>query len=242
MEYSIDIELDLEEDEVIEKAKQSLTKPSDFGHWGNKDMFITWGFAGIDLCRGASLTDESNFKAFQNIVDNETMSDDFMVEGYNHWAVGHIDRFTVRVLNDEEKGVRYDNISDSFKLTLGIHEMLSEYPLIDEELYIEMDHFKKIDFLTEYAYVIPDMIDKSESGWEEKIILSLSDLDVEFCLDEDICPDDDQLLFAAHFANLINMDKREEWVDWCKNQDMAIPESLKKKEIEGQMRLELDND
>ena len=32
--------------ENIEKyAKQATTMPEDFGYWGNKDMFDTWGFA-----------------------------------------------------------------------------------------------------------------------------------------------------------------------------------------------------
>lgn len=89
--------------DIVELAKKSTTYPSDFGWYGRQDMFITWGWAGVDMHRDSNILDTSNFNSVIETLKEEFEGDEFDenfdVVGLRHWAVGHADRLTVRVVD-----------------------------------------------------------------------------------------------------------------------------------------------
>jgi len=242
------LELEYSEEEVIDKAKQSLEKPDDFAYWGDSDMFKTWGFAGIDYSRGDDTINESNFSTFHDVVfslrdqyELEFDDLDFSTESFNHWAVGSVDRYIVKVLSDDSGGVvSFNNITDAFKAVLMIHSMLEDYPILDDNDYEERSHQYIVDFLFDEC---PSMIDMGREDSIYKMIDSMNDCGIEICLDEDLYPSVDDLITAAHFSGLINEEFKENWIDWCLDNDLPIPDLLTvRKEIDGQIGLfEEDN-
>jgi hypothetical protein len=59
---------------------------------------------------------------------------DLVFERHSHWAVGHIDGFSIRVFRDD------GNITDAFKEFCRIKEKLDEYPILDEQDYSEREY------------------------------------------------------------------------------------------------------
>lgn len=57
---------------------------------------------------------------------------DVVFESHTHWAVGHIDGFSIRVFKNGE-------ITDAFKKCHQLYEKLAGYPTLDEEHYSEME-------------------------------------------------------------------------------------------------------
>ena len=58
----------------------------------------------------------------------ETENPDVVFESHSHWAVGHVDGFSVRVYLDGA-------ITDAFRTYHGLTERLAEYPILDASDY-----------------------------------------------------------------------------------------------------------
>jgi len=142
--------------ENIEKyAKQATTMPEDFGYWGNKDMFDTWGFANIDQSRDSDVLEKANFK----YITEELIGlypEDFRIESYAHWAVGNVDRLVCRVYEDDtDKKV----IASSFYLAMEWLDKLDDYPVADEDTYNKMIDDDNIDSIDFWNYLNPGYVD-----------------------------------------------------------------------------------
>lgn len=123
---------------LIKCAGEAIKKPEDFGYWGSEDTFVTWGFCGIDKHRDSEALQRSNFKVISADLI-EKYPDDFRIETYRHWAVGSIDRLLCRVLKNKEDGIVIDNITDAFKSAMLWQDKLQEYPVADEDDYMELE-------------------------------------------------------------------------------------------------------
>ena len=123
---------------LIKCASDAIKEPEDFGYWGPKDTFVTWGFCGFDKHRDSEAIDRSNFRVIsENLM--EKYPNDFRIETYSHWAVGSVDRLLCRVLKDKEPGVVIDNITEAFKAAMVWQDKLQEYPIADEEDWMELE-------------------------------------------------------------------------------------------------------
>jgi len=214
--------------EYIEKmATESIRRPDDFGYWGYDDMFVTWGFSGIDLTRDATCLDKANWEAFHRDIVTE-YPDDFRIENFGHWAVGSVDRTIVRVLNDEAAGIAYDNITDAFIHTLSIHDAIREYCVLDESLLSEEEFQANISWIewtsNDEQFKCVDIVDSSSY---EKWIEGLMEIDAYMSPDADEYPDKDQMLNAAHYQGMWSKDYKEFWVEYCNKQDLEVPAIFK---------------
>lgn len=219
------------EDHIVEMANKSLTKPDDFGYWGNADLFNTWGWAGIDFNRDSGVLDRSNYQAFwRDVVPLH--KDSFLSEQMNHWAVGWVERTLVQVLHNDVDGVIYTNITEAFCETLSVLESLSDYPVLDDALYSEMEWEENIRIIEEYA---PEMIDRNVEGWSEKLLSSLLDNDVEMCPDADCYPSEEEMKEAAYSYGLCSKHHEEEWLEYCFDNNLTKPSIFKPKETVGQL-------
>lgn len=222
-------------EDLVKLARQSLERPEYFIHHGNNEMFKTWGFAGIDKSRDSSILEKSNF----DVITKELIKkypNDFEIEGYSHWACGHIDRLICRVLK-ENYGPSENNITEAFKELIEWHKELNEYPIADDSEYYSLITEECIDIIENMDDHLLLMIDKSNDGWSEKIYHTLvSVLDFEFNPDYDQHPTDDIILEAVLLSSLCNQERWGEWYEWCDEKGLNRP-VFENKENPNQLKL-----
>jgi hypothetical protein len=119
--------------------------------------------------RDSGLLDRSNADAFAKAMQPCTEGDDpdAVMESHSHWAVGHVDGFSVRVYRDGE-------ITDAFQTYHEFAERMDGYPILDEEDYGRREHEATLENIAEAAwrlkgeYELPD-------GWEGDVYSWLSE-------------------------------------------------------------------
>jgi hypothetical protein len=92
---------------------------------------------------------------------------DVVFESHDHWAVGHVDGFSLRVFQD-------GNITDAFRTYHELIERLADYPILDEEDYSRREFEATLENLTDAAWRVKDEYDLPE-GWEGDVYSWLSD-------------------------------------------------------------------
>lgn len=212
---------------ITELARMALEKPSDFGYWGSEDMFVTWGFTGHDRNPMSKNLGESNFKA----ISEDLMTrypDDFRIENYRHWVVGWVDRLVCRILINEKDGIVESNISESFKAAIDYHLKLEDYPIIDENIYDEMQAADIINCITDLPRYLADMIDQDDAFWVDKILQGLwEDLNVYIDPDAELYPKDSEVLMAAYIKELWNPENIDLWQEFCEENNLEFPPKKK---------------
>jgi hypothetical protein len=119
--------------------------------------------------RDSGLLDQSNADAIAQAMEPFTEGDDpdVVMESHDHWAVGHVDGFSIRVYLDGE-------ITEAFRKYHDLMEQLDGYPILDEEDYSRRESeatLENIDdaaWRVKYEYSLPD-------GWEGIVYSWLSD-------------------------------------------------------------------
>ena len=226
---------DFSEEYLVDIATQSLARPDDFGYYGDTDMFNTWGWAGIDYSRDSGVMDLSNYRAFHRDVVS-SYEDDFSSERFNHWAVGWIERTVVRVLHNDVDGIVYDNITEAFCETIVVLDSLKEYPVLDDELYSEIECEENITFVDNFA---PEMVDHTIEGWSEKLLYALLDSGVEMCPDEGIYASEDEMIMAAYDAGLCSKQYEDDWMEFAFNNNLTKPAIFLPKQTVGQLGMRI---
>ena len=234
------------DDEIIKKAKQSLTRPDDFGWWGGDEMFVTWGFAGINLRLNAGdILEESNFHVITKDLMNK-YPDDFEIVGCNHWAWGSMDQLTVRVLNDEANhdDIDIEDVTAAFAALLEWHDALADYPVADEMDFSEREYESIHKWTMDELNRLDDCvhIDTSLEEMASDIITFVHD-SRGWCADEEP-PTEDEIYEFAFEHGLCKFDEVDFWVDWCESKSKTIVWNHytnlggKKQEIPGQLKME----
>jgi hypothetical protein len=119
--------------------------------------------------RDSGLLDQSNADAIAEALEPFTGGDhpDIVTETHDHWAVGHVDGFSIRVYRDGE-------ITDAFRTYHDLMEQLDGYPVLDEEDYSRREYEATCENIADAAwrvkheYTLPD-------GWEGAVCSWLSD-------------------------------------------------------------------
>jgi len=107
--------------------------------------------------RDSGLLDQSNAAAIEKALEPFTHGDDpdVVFESHNHWAVGHVDGFSVRVFKDGE-------ITDAFNACHEIYEALADYPVLDDEDYSAREYEATLSNIESAGrsiardYILPD--------------------------------------------------------------------------------------
>jgi len=146
--------------------------------------------------RDSGLLDQSNASVIARKLEPFADGDDpdVVAESHGHWAVGHIDGFSIRVFKDGE-------ITDAFRTYHELAERMANYPILDETDYSQREYDATLENITHAAYrlkheyVLPD-------GWEDDVFSWFWDHNssaVENRDDQDGYPSEDDLLeaFAA---------------------------------------------
>lgn len=219
--------MDIANYSLTELARSALQKPSDFGYWGDEEMFVTWGFTGHDKTAASKILEEANFKAISDDLLTR-FPNDFRIERYKHWATGWVERLVCRILIHKDKEIVDENISEAFNEAMRYHEMLDDYPIIDETLYADMETLEIIQVMTDLPNYLLEMIDTEDPDWVQKMLESLyENLNVAICPDAESWPKDNEILMAIYSKELWNPENIEAWEDFCSENKLEFPPKKK---------------
>lgn len=121
--------------------------------------------------RDSGLLDLSNAGVIAAALEPFTEGDDpdVVMESHNHWAVGHVDGFSIRVF-------REGKITDAFCKYYELAEALSEYPVLDEEDYSNREYAATVENIADAAWRLKDEFELPDD-WEYELYGWLSDND-----------------------------------------------------------------
>lgn len=146
------------------------------GNWKQFDSFVWFRADDLDDAetwaviythhRDSGLLDQSNAAAIEKEMAPFAEGDDpdVVFESHNHWAVGHIDGFSVRVYRDHQ-------ITDAFRRYHALAEAMAIYPILDEEDYSRREYEATIENIGDAAwqlrhdYDLPDDWQYEVYGW-----------------------------------------------------------------------------
>jgi len=234
------------EEYLVDMAKKSLNRPSDFGWFGGDEMFVTWSFAGVNVALNSDdILQESNF----HVISKDLMDrfpDDFDIVGVKHWAVGSMDQLRVRVLKNKGE-VEYHNLTEAFHALMEWHDTLEDYPVADEfdlserEFEAEIkDLAWRLQYTEPLKYVIHVAGDYEELAGD--LIYQINQHD--YCSYHEPASDE-QLLEAAFELDFCKFDEAEFWNEWAyENKKQIVWNHYtnlggSRKEVPGQIKMEI---
>ena len=118
--------------------------------------------------RDSGLLDQSNAAAMADALRSfsETKNPDVVFESHAHWAVGHVDGFSMRVYRD-------DAITDAFHVYHGLMERLVAYPVLDEADYSSREYEAALENIEDAAWRFKSTYNLHD-GWEAEVYEWLS--------------------------------------------------------------------
>lgn len=170
------------------------------GNWKNFTCFV-W-FRDDDITdadnwsviythnRDSRLLDQSNAAVIAKAMEPFTEGDDpdVVFESHHHWAVGHVDGFSVRVFKNGD-------ITEAFKAYHKLAERMADYPILDESDYSERELDATYENIPEAAWKLKNEFDLNEH-WVGEVYEWLSehrDNALESRDDQGGWPDEDDL-------------------------------------------------
>jgi len=119
--------------------------------------------------RDSGLLDLSNSEAIAEALRPFAKGDDSDVvfESHRHWAVGHVDGFSIRVFKEGQ-------ITEAFRTYHQLSLRLADYPVLDEEDYSSREYEATLENITDAAWRLKRKYELPED-WEVQVYRWLSD-------------------------------------------------------------------
>jgi hypothetical protein len=150
------------------------------GNWQRFDSFV-W-FRDRDLedadkwaiiythHRDSGLLDQSNAAVIAKAMAPFADGDDpnVVFESHSHWAVGHVDGFSIRVFDGDGE------ITEAFKTYHELAEAMDDYPILDESDYSERELEATLENIEHAAWRLKNEFTLPE-GWEWSVYDWLSE-------------------------------------------------------------------
>jgi hypothetical protein len=113
--------------------------------------------------RDSGLLDQSNADQITEAMEPFTDGGDpdVVMESHDHWAVGHVDGFSIRVY-------RNGQITAAFRTYHDLAERLADYPVLDEEDYSRREYEATLENLADAAWRLKREYDLPD-GWESAV-------------------------------------------------------------------------
>ncbi|MBI1249038.1 hypothetical protein GC197_14500 [bacterium] len=149
------------------------------GNWRTFECFVWWRKDEIESPddwmihyshhRDSGILDQSNAEQIREALAPFTEGDDpdVVEESHSHWAVGHIDGFSMRIFRDGE-------ITEAFRTFHGLMESLATYPILDEEDFSNREYEATVENIVDAAWRLRDDYDLPED-WQYEVYGWLSD-------------------------------------------------------------------
>jgi len=117
--------------------------------------------------RDAGLLEQSNEKAINKRLQPfvEGNDPDLVFESHSHWAVGHVDGFSIRVF-------KADGITPAFEEFCRIKEELEAYPVLDESNYSNREYEATLENYRDEMWRLRGELPE---GWEVQVYSWFSD-------------------------------------------------------------------
>jgi hypothetical protein len=159
---------------TLEDAAQAAA-----GNWQKFDCFCwyrsdeledayNWGIF-YTHHRDSGLLAQSNAaeiaKALKPFADSD--DPDVVFESHNHWAVGHVDGFSIRVF-------RNGQITEVFRAYHELTEQLADFPILDEEDYSRREYEATLENIGQAAWRLKQEFNLP-GGWEGDVYSWLSE-------------------------------------------------------------------
>jgi len=143
--------------------------------------------------RDSGLLDQSNAAVIEAALKPFSEGDDpnVVFESHSHWAVGHVDGFSVRVFNRGQ-------VTKAFRTYHQLAEKIDDYPILDEFDYSERESEATFANLDSAAWRLKRDFDLPDN-WESDVYSWLSDNlpnSLENTDDQGGWPDEDDLTAA----------------------------------------------
>ena len=140
--------------------------------------------------RDSDLLDQSNASVIAKAMEPFTEDDDpdVVFESHHHWAVGHVDGFSLRVFKNGE-------ITEAFNAYHKLAERMADYPILDESDYSERELDATFENIGEAAWRLKQEFDLPNE-WQSEVYSWISDHRenaLESVDDQGGWPDDDDL-------------------------------------------------
>lgn len=118
--------------------------------------------------RDSRLLDQSNAAVFERVLTPFTEGDDpdIVFESHGHWAVGHVDGFSVRVFRNGE-------VTPAFAAYHALAERYANYAVLDESDYSEREYEATLDNIKAAAWRVKNEFELPD-GWEGEVYSWLS--------------------------------------------------------------------
>ncbi len=147
--------------EITEKrVREMLAVPDSFAYMGpNDEMFKTWSIGPTIEHRDSPLLDKANRIALiKHLESDQTLADDWEVIGCSHWAVGHCDHLTFKVLEPRAKhekdelpsypGMRVTRIA---RVLQDWFDGLAQYPCADDSELSRLEYEAMCEYIRSEA-------------------------------------------------------------------------------------------
>lgn len=130
--------------------------------------------------RDSGLLDQSNAAAIAEAMEQfiDGNDPDVVFESHSHWAVGHIDGFSLRVFDHNGE------ITPAFRAYHELVERLAEYPVLDEEDYSRRAYEATLENIADAAWKLKRQFDLPE-GWESEVFSWLANNNASEIEDKD---------------------------------------------------------
>lgn len=140
--------------------------------------------------RDSGLLDQSNASVISKAMAPFAASadPDVVFESHTHWAVGHVDGFSLRVFANGE-------ITEAFRTYHELVQAMDDYPILDESDYSERELTATLENIADAAWRLKREYDLPE-GWESEVYSWLSEYrpgEVENRDDQGGCPSEEAL-------------------------------------------------
>ena len=149
------------------------------GNWQDFHCFVWWREREMDDAqdwaiiyshhRDSGLLDQSNAQIIADALKRFSEGDDpdVVFESHHHWAVGHVDGFSVRVFHNGQ-------ITEAFKAYHELAERMAAYPILDETDYSNREYEATLENIPLAAWRLKHQYDLPE-GWDGEVYSWLSD-------------------------------------------------------------------
>jgi hypothetical protein len=119
--------------------------------------------------RDSGLLDQSNAAAIENALKPFSEGDDpdVVFESHSHWAVGHVDGFSIRVFKDGQ-------ITKAFQTYHELAQQLDDYPILDESDYSDRECEATLENIGDAAWRLKHDFDLPDD-WASQVYSWLSD-------------------------------------------------------------------
>jgi hypothetical protein len=167
-------------EQIAEWKSEALARPSDFGYGGdNEELFETWSLGITIETRDSGIREKANASAIKTMLKADpSLEEDWEIVGCRHWAVGWVDHLSFRVLDED------GSISRISRVIKGIFDSLSEYPVLDDGLYSEMEYEETIGNIKDHYPGSSSLKDDVPEDWPTKMYSWWSDADDYEAIDD----------------------------------------------------------